>query len=285
MTAECTLQAYDGTELYAKSDCVADPRAAIVIVHGLCEHLGRYDYLTARLNARGYSVYRFDHRGHGKSAGQKVFYKDRTEIVKDIDTAVEWALYENPGVPVYMIGHSMGGYGATSYATAHPGKCDGYILSGAWTRDYAGLAADAVNAEGDDLTYFSNSLAGGVCSDPTVGERYMKDPLVVKEISLGLMRTVADGHAWLKENAANFSDPVIILHGAEDGLVSPKDSLELFEQISSTDKSLHIFAGLMHEIFNEYDKDTVIDMVLAWLNERADIVYDIWEEEEEEIDE
>ncbi len=282
MSAEYTLQAYDDTELYAKSDCVEDPRATIVIVHGLCEHQGRYDYLTMRLNAQGYSVYRFDHRGHGRSKGQEVFYKDHTEIIKDIDTAVEWAMAENPGIPIYMIGHSMGGYGAASYATAHPGKIDGYILSGAWTRDNAGLATDAIDAPGENLTYIENSLADGVCSDPSVGERYMNDPYVIKKISLGLMRSVAQGHAWLKENAERFIDPVIIMHGADDGLVAPKDSLQLFDEIGSTDKSLHIYAGLMHEIFNEYDKDAVIEDVLKWLAIQSQMVYIDFEELEDE---
>ncbi len=271
MAEEYTLKAYDGIELFGKSDKVADPTAVVVIVHGLCEHQGRYDYLTARLNAQGFSVYRFDHRGHGRSGGKQVYYKDRTEIIKDTDLTVERALAENPGVPVYMLGHSMGGYGAACYGTAFPGKLQGYVLSGAWTRDNAHLAADVAASDAADDDYLPNELGDGVCSDPAVGAAYVADPLVIMKMSVALFRACHEGHLWLKENAAVFTDPCLILHGGADGLVSPKDSLEFFDQIGTEDKSLRIYAGLCHEIFNEYDKDLVIDDALWWLNTHAEI--------------
>ena len=280
--AECTYSTFDGIELYGKTDAVDDPRGVCVIVHGLCEHQGRYDYLAMRLNAQGYSVYRFDHRGHGRSKGQKVYYSAYDEIARDIDAVVEAALAENPGVPLYVIGHSMGGYGAALYGTMFPTKADGYVLSGAWTRDNKGLGAGAVASEGDDLDYMPNELGDGVCSDPTVVQRYVDDPYVEKEISLGLFRALHEGHAWMKEHAQRFVDPVLVLHGGDDGLVDPADSLQFFQEIGSWDKSLRIYAGLYHEIFNEYDKDAVIEDVLDWLNPHADIEFDF---EEEEIDE
>ena len=112
MVQEYMFESFDGTELYGKTVSVADPRGVVVIVHGLCEHQGRYDYLTMRLNAQGYSVYRFDHRGHGRSKGTKVFYSAFDEIAKDIDVVVDRAIAENPESPLFIVGHSMGGYGA-----------------------------------------------------------------------------------------------------------------------------------------------------------------------------
>ena len=109
MVQEYMFESFDGTELYGKTDSVADPRGVVVIVHGLCEHQGRYDYLTMRLNAQGYSVYRFDHRGHGRSKGTKVFYSAFDEIAKDIDVVVDRAIAENPESPLFIVGHSMGG--------------------------------------------------------------------------------------------------------------------------------------------------------------------------------
>ncbi len=94
---------------------------------------------------------------------------------------------------------------------------------------------------------------------PAVGEAYLADPLVAKEFSVALLRAVHEGHDWLRANAAAFADPVILLlHGGDDGLVSPQDSIDFFEEISSTDKSLRIYAGLYHEIFNEFKRDQVI---------------------------
>lgn len=284
MAVEYTFESFDGIKLYGKTDAVDDPRAVIVIVHGLCEHQGRYDYLTMRLNAQGYSVYRFDHRGHGRSEGQKIYYSNFEEIAKDVDVVVERALVENPMAPIYIIGHSMGGYASALYGTMFPGKVDGYVLSGAWTRDNKGLTKAAIEAPAPDLFYIPNELGDGVCSDPAVGRAYEADPYVIKEMSLGLFRAVNAGQKWMKENAEQFADPVILLHGADDALVDVTDSLEFFQEIGSSDKSMRIYAGLMHEIFNEYDKDAVIDDALEWLAGHADfIVYAF--DAGEEIDE
>ena len=272
MAVEYTFETFDGTKLFGKIDTVEDPRAVIVIVHGLCEHQGRYDYLTMRLNAQGYSVYRFDHRGHGRSEGQKIYFSSFEDVAKDVDVVVERAFVDNPMVPLYIIGHSMGGFAAALYGTTFPGKVDGYVLSGAWTRDNKGLTKAAVATPADDLFYIPNELGDGVCSDPAVGRAYEADPYVEKQMSLGLFRAVNAGQNWMRENAAEFIDPVILLHGADDGLVDVSDSLEFFQEIGSADKSLRVYAGLLHEIFNEYDKDAVIEDALEWLSGHADLI-------------
>ena len=143
------------------------------------------------------------------------------------------------------------------------------MLSGAWTRDHAGLASGAVDQGLDPETYLPNELGDGVCSDPAVGEAYLADPFVIKEFSVALLRAVHDGHLWLREQAAAFADPVILLHGGDDGLVSPQDSIDLFREASSKDKSLRIYAGLRHEIFNEFKKDRVIRDAVEWLDDHV----------------
>ncbi len=267
MNCEFTKQTADGILLVGRIDAPENPKAAIVIVHGLCEHFGRYDYVVKKLNAAGYAVVRFDHRGHGRSMGKLTYFADRTQIIDDTHLFVQEARERFASLPLFMIGHSMGGFGAASYGTAHPRELNGYVLSGAWTRDNQGLAIvdDALPAD----QYIPNELGGGVCSDPAVGEAYAADPLVAKEFSVGLLRSVHDGHGWLRENASAFVDPVILLHGGDDGLVSPKDSIDMFQQVSSTDKSLCIYAGLCHEIFNEFKRDRVIRDAIEWLDDHA----------------
>lgn len=268
MRREFTKTAHDNVLLCGRIDAPENPKAAIVIVHGLCEHYGRYDYLVGKLNAAGYAVVRFDHRGHGRSMGKLVYFSDREQIVRDAELFVDVAAEAFPNLPCYMIGHSMGGFGAASFGTAHPGKLAGYVLSGAWTRDHKGLALVDDSLPSD--TYLANELGDGVCSDPAVVKAYQEDKLVAKEMSVGLLRAVHDGHGWLKENAQAFSDPVMLLHGGNDGLVDPKDSLDTFEEISSTDKSLRVYDGLCHEIFNEFDRDTVIRDAVEWLDRKVE---------------
>jgi len=267
MGIDMQFASFDGTSLYGVLDQPTNPRGLVVIVHGLCEHLGRYDYLASRLAAQHLAVFRFDHRGHGRSDGERVFYSDFNEIVDDTNAAFDQAQRAVPGLPTYVLGHSMGGYAAALFATKYADKPVGVILSGALTR-YNLEVAGPLPIPADPHTYLPNELGAGVCSDPAVGEAYLADPLVEKQMSVGLLNTWVDGIAYLKREAASFVAPALILHGTNDGLVANIDSRDLFGDIGSTDKSLRIYAGMMHEIFNEYDKDDVIGDVVAWLGRR-----------------
>jgi len=268
MTTEMMIPSFDGTKLYFKKNEVHDAQAAIVVVHGLAEHVGRYDYLTEKLNDHGFHVYRFEHRGHARSEGQRTYYKNFNEIVDDVNVVVDIALQENPEIPVFLLGHSMGGFASTLFGTKYPGKVKGIVLSGALTR-YSHKTVGELPIDAPEDTYMPNSLGDGVCSDPEVVSAYKNDPLVEKEISVGLFNNCFyPGLAWLKQHAENFVDPVFIMHGYNDGLVSEQDSRELFAEIASTDKSLKIYAHLMHEIFNEPCRDEVIGEAIAWLEKR-----------------
>ena len=264
MRKEFTFHTFDGTGLYMVQDLTAPPKAAVIIVHGLCEHLGRYEYLTERLNEQNLMVYRFDHRGHGKSEGKRVYYDSFETISDDVNAVAERVKSHNADLPLFIIGHSMGGYAAACFGARYPGKADGIILSGALTRYHTKCAGELPLDVPED-TYVPNALGDGVCSDPAVVEAYNNDPLVEKEISAALLNSIYDGVEWLKRHSGQFTDPVLILHGANDGLVSEKDSRELFGDISSKDKTLKIYAKLFHEIYNEVEKDEVIDDTLLWI--------------------
>lgn len=268
MRKEMDFQTFDGTRLYMVKDYVDQPKGVIVIVHGLCEHLGRYDYVTEKLNQAGYSVCRFDHRGHGKSDGKKVYYSCWTEISDDVNAVVDMVKAENADTKLFVLGHSMGGYATTCFASRFPGKADGIILSGALTR-YNTACAGPLPIDAPADVYSPNALGSGVCSDPAVVEAYNQDPLVEKEISVGLLNSIWDGVKWLKENAEKFTDPVLMLHGCNDGLVSNQDSRELFGEIASEDKGLVIYPKLFHEILNEPCKDEIIADILLWLSKRV----------------
>jgi lysophospholipase len=265
MTTETYFQSFDDTRLFLKTDAPATPKAIIVIVHGLCEHLGRYDYLTQALLDHNLGVYRFDHRGHGKSKGKPVFYNDFHEMIDDVHAVVERAKAENPGRPLFLIGHSMGGLAVTTYGMKYPNTVNGIIASGAVTRFNN---AFQIPPDQPVDAYFPNELAGGVCSDPAVVEAYVNDPLVAKEISFGLFYNLFAAVEWNKAHSSQFVDPALLLHGANDGLVSEKDSRDLFGDIASADKTLKIYAFLFHEIFNEPSKDEVIGDVIAWIEKR-----------------
>ncbi|QQK07988.1 alpha/beta hydrolase [Miniphocaeibacter halophilus] len=267
MYEEKLVPSFDGTELRMRSDKVDNPKAVVLICHGLCEHLNRYDYVTEKLNENNFSVYRYDQRGHGKSKGKDVYFNDYKDMPSDANFFFKIAEQENPGIPIFVLGHSMGGETATLFGTIYPRKAKGIILSGALTRFNTKLFPDKL-MDADDEFYFKNALGDGVCSDQNVVQKYIADPLVKNMISAKLVKEVISGVHYLKKNADKFIAPVLILHGADDGLVSEKDSRDLFGEIASKDKGLIIYPKLFHEILNEPVKDKIIAEIVEWINER-----------------
>lgn len=264
---ESKIKSYDKTELFMVKNLIETPKAIVVFVHGLGEHLGRYNYLTEKFNNNGFSVYRFDHRGHGHSAGARAFYEDYNEIIDDVNFIVELAKSENPSLPLYLLGHSMGGYAVACYGVKYPDRVHGIIMSGGLTRDKGGLIT-SLPTDLNPIMYLPNGLGSVVSRDEEIVKAYSEDPLVLKEISVGLYYALSKGLSWLIEHTPSFKYPVLILHGGDDRIVSWEDSKEFYESIASEDKELKIYDVLFHEIFNDPEKDEVIQDVLNWINAR-----------------
>lgn len=267
MIQETTIKAQDGTVLFLKKNIPEHCRAVTVIVHGLCEHQGRYDYLVERFNAAGVGTYRFDHRGHGRSEGERTYYTDFNELPDDTHEVVRLAKSEHPDVPVFLLGHSMGGYCATLYGVKYPGMVKGIVLSGALTHDNRRLIAD-VPAGLDPHQQLPNELGDGVCSVKAVVEAYVADPYNTKTFTTGLCYALNGGVAWLSTRMDTFVYPVLLLHGEKDALVSVQDSYDFFGKMQSTDRQMKVYGGLFHEIFNEYCRDEVIGDALGWIVNR-----------------
>lgn len=265
------IESKDGMLLYTKIQTQEKPEAAkgtIIIVHGLAEHLGRYDDFAGTLIRSGFNVIRYDQRGHGHSSGEETFYSNHDEMTDDLAAIVLYARNHFNDQKLFLIGHSMGGHIVALYGTKYPGKIDGYITSGALTRYNHELFAD-VPLGLDISDYVKNELGDGVCSTEIVRKHYVEDALNKKRISIGLIRTIEKGVEYLKLEARDFRDPVLILHGQKDGLVAVEDSKQFYEEIASEDKELIIYENLMHEIFNEFSKkDEIFDTVISWIDSR-----------------
>ena len=262
------FSSFDGTMLYLNKEIPDGARAVAVIVHGLCEHQGRYDYFADLFHQAGIGTYRFDHRGHGRSEGERTHYSDFNELLDDTNVVVDMAAAENPELPVFLIGHSMGGFTVALYGAKYPDKgLRGIVTSGALTKDNGGLITGVPKGM-DPQTQLPNELGAGVCSVPEVVDWYGKDPYNTKTFTTGLCYAICDGLDWFAEKAKEFSYPVLMLHGEKDGLVSVKDTYEFFAAAASADKQMKIYGNLFHEIFNEYCRDEVIGDVISWINRR-----------------
>ena len=270
MHEEKRIIAPDGMELFAIKDFPQDPKANIVLVHGLAEHCERYDYVVGKLNEFGYGVYRFDNRGHGRSGGKRGHMEDFQPFIEDADLFVELARKENPGLPLFMLGHSMGGFITAGYGAKYPGKLNGQILSGAVVIELPlAEALKGLDVENAPEMPIPNTLSSLISRDQRVVKDYENDPLVLKETTLKLLVTVLlDGVAWLQEHLENYIYPCLILHGGGDQIVDKASSEYLYANISSKDKTLKIYEGLYHEILNEAEKDEVLSDIRRWVEER-----------------
>jgi len=255
---------FDHTLLHIKWNQVENPKAVIVIAHGLGEHLGRYDYVAKKFNDWGYGVLRYDQRGHGFSEGERGFLKDYKDLFLDADYMVEMAIFQNEDVPVFLMGHSMGGYTSIGYGILYDHRVKGLIFSGPLSVDSQGLTSQ-IDMALDPHIQFPNALADAVCSDRAVVDEYIADENNLKNITLGLMQQIKLSVPWIQDHMHQIKDPTLILHGSLDQLVNPKDSEILYAMISSEDKSRHVFEGLWHEILNETKKDEVLDVIHTWI--------------------
>lgn len=255
------------------------PRATVVIAHGLGEHSGRYAHVAEALVAADLAVYALDHRGHGRSEGKRACIDDHVYAVEDIDTLVNSARREQKarasGNPVFLLGHSMGGALSLAYALRHPRKLDGLMLSGpAVSLD--GLPKPMVpiskllarHLPGIGLFKVDPAL---VSRDPDMVAAYADDPLnahgKIPVKTLGEIIRLVEG---LPARLPSLTLPLLIQHGSDDKLAGVSGSQQVIDTVASTDKTLKVYDGLYHEIFNELPdaRAEVIGDLISWLSAR-----------------
>lgn len=250
------------------------PRAVVVVAHGVGEHSGRYGPVALRWRDAGYAVYALDHRGHGRSDGPRAFVDRMAHAVADLGVAVEVACRRHPGAPPFLAGHSLGGAIALARALEEPGGLAGLILSApAVSFDGAPaalrLAVRALSAVAPRLPIHRIDVTA-VSRDPDVVAAYRSDPLVHHGALPA--RTVAELLATAEGFPAALPDlrlPVLVMHGTADRLTSPAGSRLVHDRCGSPDRTLRLYEGLYHEVFNEPERDRVLGDVVDWLDART----------------
>jgi alpha-beta hydrolase superfamily lysophospholipase len=261
-----------GTSLYFQRWMPAgEPEAVLLVAHGLAEHSGRYQHFASFFVDRAYAVLAIDHTGHGKSDGDRCHVGRFSEFTDGIGLLLDEAREAFPEIPVYLVGHSMGGLIATHFLLEHQSELAGCILSGAAVQPAVELSPIKRLA----MQFFSSVVpklrilqldASEVSRDPKVVEGYRNDPLVFcGKVSARLLEQMFSAMTGIEDKLASIDLPTLILHGSSDGLVLPEGSKMLHEQIGSRDKKLIIYKGLYHEIFNEPEQEDVMTDVADWL--------------------
>ena len=246
-----------GLGIYYQRWLPAGPaRAILLVAHGYAEHSGRYANLVGAVLPRGYAVYALDHRGHGRSDGARVWIDDVADYLTDLQTFFTLVRAEQPQGRIYLLGHSMGAMIATAYAARFQHELAGLVLSG------GGITTATTPAPPTDI-----DLAATLSRDPRVGAAYVSDPLVFRgPMPAGRLEKVAAWRAQLPEDARRITLPILIMAGAASPLGDGPRSQSLYEVVGSVDKTLKLYDGLLHEIFNEPEHPRVLADLVAWLD-------------------
>lgn len=250
-------------------------RAVVVIAHGYGEHSGRYDHVAQRLVRQGYAVYAPDHNGHGRSEGTRgrISFAD---AVADLDQLIALAAERHPDLPIFLLGHSMGGALALRYALAHGDRLTGLILSGPLVQVEGRPAAKLLGrflgavAPGLPLTKLDPQL---VSRDPDVVRAYVEDPLVFhRPLPAGTVAEFLNRAATLPGEVSAITAPTLLMYGTADGLCNPQGAVLVSERIGATDLTTIPYEGLYHEILNEPEQQRVLDDLSGWLAARTPAV-------------
>lgn len=248
-----------------------EPKAILLVAHGISEHSGRYMNVVNHFVPAGYAVYGIDHIGHGKSDGKRVCverFQDYTKTLKKYFDMIRGWQSEKP---IFLVGHSMGGLISSAYLLEHQDELTGAVLSGPGIKAPDNIS-NAVIFAGKILSVVTPKAgiiqldAEGICRDPAVVDAYVNDPLVytgkiTARLSAEMLKTIQH----VTGSAIKIRLPIMIVQGGSDKLVDPSGAQLLYDAVSSEDKTIKIYDGLYHEVFNEPEHGQVLDDVKVWL--------------------
>ncbi len=248
----------------------AAPRGVIVISHGFNSHSGQYAWAAQQFVARGFAVYAADLRGRGKSEGERFFVSKIDEYLGDVDLAVKLAKAREPGLPVFMLGHSAGGVVACTYALAHQAELAGLICeSFAYRVPAPDLALDTISWIGTwapklGVLKLKNA---DFTRDGAALATLNADPLIANETQpAATVRALWQADKQLKASFPKFTLPVLILHGSLDKATVPAGSQFFHDTAGSKDKTLKIYDGHFHDLLADTGKEGVMAAIQAWID-------------------
>jgi acylglycerol lipase len=262
-----------GLKIFVRSWRPTTPRAVVVIVHGFKAHSGQYTWVAGQFVERELSVYALDLRGRGKSEGERFYVEKFDDYVSDVAALVAIAKSREPGLPVYVLGHSAGGVVSCLYALEHQAEIAGLICESFAYQlpapDFAlavlkGLSHVAPHAHVLKLNNEDFSC------DPKVVEAMNHDPLLDDEVQPSLtVAAMVRADERLSKELANITLPVLILHGTSDKAAKPSGSQAFYDVASSTDKTLKLYDGYFHDPLHDLGKELVLADILTWLDVRV----------------
>ena len=247
-------------------------RGVVGIVHGFNSHSGHYSWVAEQFVASGLAVYALDLRGRGKSDGERFYVEQVADYVSDVATLVTLAKSREPGLPVYVLGHSAGGVISCVYTLDHQAEIAGLICESFAFQVPAPDFALAVIRGLSHVAPHAHVLKlpnDAFSRDPRVVEAMNDDPLIAHEVQpAGTVAALVRADERLKKEFPLITLPVLILHGTLDKVTKPSGSQLFYDTAGSTDKTLKLYEGHFHDLLNDIDKEVVMQDIKSWIDAR-----------------
>ena len=270
--SEWTWKSFDGLDMYGRAWAPEGaPKAVLLLVHGLGEHIGRYDHVAAALTDNGYAMLGSDLRGHGRSGGPRGHTPSREAFMLDIDSLVKQAEARYPGTRQFLYGLSSGGILVLNYILRRQQTLAGAVVSAPGLRSpvleqkFKITLARVMGTLLPTVAIPSGLDASMLSHNKEVVERYKRDPLVHDRVSLAMGKIVPDMIPGIFEHAGELNIPLLILHGTEDKIVYARGSREFAEKAGEK-VTLREWDGMYHELHNEPEQQQVFAYMLDWLD-------------------
>ena len=253
----------------------ANVKAVLLVVHGAGEHSGRYMNVVNHFVPLGYAVCGYDHIGHGKSEGEREFIKRFEDYTDTLTSYYEMVTAWQRDKPVFLLGHSLGGLIACYYLLEHQADFRGAVISAPEIKVGEGFSPVLITvskilsalAPKTGLMALDSSV---ISRDPEVVKAYANDPLVFHgKIPARMAGEVLKAMRYVTAEVDRISLPFIVVQGTADKLAEPAGAQMLYDRARSTDKTIKLYEGLYHEVFNEPERARVLKDVETWLEARA----------------
>lgn len=248
------------------------PRAVLLIVHGFGEHIGRYNNVVDGLVPRGYAVWGFDQRGHGRSEGRRGHISAWRDYREDLANFVRFVSAHEKTPNLFMLGHSLGSLIAQDYLLHYPEGLRGCILSGILFEP-VGAAKPALVAAAKLLSRILPTFpldlrleTSALSRIKDVVQAYEHDPLVHHKATPRFGTESLKTIEWVKTHSPEWNVPVLILHGDSDRINAPHGSHVFYDLVRIPEKEMRLYPGGYHESHNDLDYPRVVRDMDTWMS-------------------
>ena len=274
---EVTFEGAGGVRLFSQYWKQQNPKAVLIIVHGLKDHGGRYESLGEQLAGHGYAVFALDLRGHGKSEGERAFVRSFDEYLQDLEIFHERVRHMESGRPLFIFGHSMGGAIALLYTLTRKPAISGLLLSAPALKVPSNISSL--------LVWFTKRIGGIAPKRPVLkldNNLFTRDadflatmngdPLIDNKphparTAAELLRAIER----IQKTMSTLDIPILVMHGTDDKITNPEGSQQLEDVAISRDKTLKLYQGHYHDLLHDLGNSTVSDDLLRWLENHTSL--------------